>query len=114
MRLKLALILLFICIQTQITTVDLQLHLSATATFTAATATSATSIATTTAISSTTTDVSDLQDGHPNHQLWQKVIDNEPSSNDDWYVKNKTNSLSHRFSFIADAHVIRVVAVQSN
>jgi ABC-type transport system involved in multi-copper enzyme maturation permease subunit len=34
------------------------------------------------------TEVSDLQDGHPNHRLWQKMIDTERASSDDWYVKN--------------------------
>ena len=34
----------------------------------------------------TTSDVIDLQDGHPNHRLWQKMIDSERASSHDWYV----------------------------
>lgn len=34
----------------------------------------------------TTSDVIDLQDGHPNHRLWQKMIDSERASSRDWYV----------------------------
>jgi hypothetical protein len=32
--------------------------------------------------------VIDLQDGHPNHQLWQKMIDTGRASSNDWYVNN--------------------------
>ncbi len=34
------------------------------------------------------TQVIDLQDGHPNHQLWKKMIDTGRSSSSDWYVNN--------------------------
>ena len=34
------------------------------------------------------TEVIDLQDGHPNHRLWQKMIDIGRSSCGDWYVDN--------------------------
>jgi hypothetical protein len=37
---------------------------------------------------STTTKVIDLQDGHPNHRLWQKMIETERASSIDWYVNN--------------------------
>ncbi|CAF1250073.1 unnamed protein product [Adineta steineri] len=45
-------------------------------------------IATTTTLKSksTKTDGIDLQDGHPNHRLWQKMIDTERASSGDWYV----------------------------
>ena len=33
-------------------------------------------------------EVNDLQDGHPNHRLWQKMIDAGRSPNSDWYVNN--------------------------
>jgi hypothetical protein len=68
MRLTLLLLLLFICIHNHISSFGLQ------------------SIATTT--STTTTEVIDLQDGHPNHRLWQKMIDSGRSSTGDWYVNN--------------------------
>jgi hypothetical protein len=35
-----------------------------------------------------TTEVLDLQDGHPNHRLWQKMIDTGRLSSGDWYVNN--------------------------
>jgi hypothetical protein len=34
------------------------------------------------------TKVIDLQDGHPNHRLWQKMIETERASSIDWYVNN--------------------------
>lgn len=37
---------------------------------------------------STTTKVIDLQDGHPNHRLWQKMMESGRSSSSDWYVDN--------------------------
>ena len=33
-----------------------------------------------------TTEVIDIQDGHPNHLLWQKIIGTERLSMDNWYV----------------------------
>jgi len=41
-----------------------------------------------TTASTTTTKVIDLQDGHPNHRLWQKMIETERASSIDWYVNN--------------------------
>ncbi len=42
-------------------------------------------------VTKTTTEITeliDLQDGHPNHRLWQKMIDTGRSSCGDWYVNN--------------------------
>jgi len=36
----------------------------------------------------TSTTITDLQDGHPNHQLWQKMIDTGRTPSPDWYVIN--------------------------
>jgi hypothetical protein len=36
----------------------------------------------------TPTEAIDLQDGHPNHRLWQKMMESGRSSSSDWYVDN--------------------------
>jgi len=61
---------------------------------------------TVTETTASTTKVTDLQDGHPNHRLWQKMIETERASSIDWYVNNlNLFFISYRYLSILSSRI---------
>ena len=54
-------------------------------------------------LTTTTTEINELQDGHPNHELWRKVAESGHGNNSDGYVIEKMVSWSFARSFDVDS-----------